>query len=710
MEIHMSSAQPSEQEKKASDHDGIVVGVEVLDLPVPDLPVPWCLELFMAASYGDPERLQQLVSPAMASEEADDSAALLAVTTDDNSALHVVATDGDSAKYLESAKVIHGKAKQLLLARNKHGDTPLHCAARAGNTRMVSRLIELGRGDGTAKAMVRARNKEGRTALHEAIGCGDMKMVHALMLEDKELARVDADDGTSPLFLAISLGHHRIARQLHKYDNGLSYSGSQGRNALHAAVLHNNWMTKDLLCWWSKEKTKKLVEQRDLCENTPMHLAAAGEDPSLEIFLFAFVDKSLEINSFSFYYDIVSPKSLYKLFAWMRHPMFLLAKADPSSAFRPDKDGLFPVHVAASAGSLVPIIILLYFCPIGCARLRNAQGRTFLHVAVEKERLNIVRFVCNRSSEFKSIVNIQDNEGNTALHLAVLGGNWDIFRTLIWNRHVVLNLPNKAGQTPMDIARKKAPSASGFNFGMHARRRILGSLTFANAENGSGRRDHSDIEEPFNESCEDNKITNFAQIVGIGSVLVATATFAAAFTMPGHGKDKGAGNELVQGYNYAADGFVISNSLAFICSSLATFSLIYTGVAALDIQKRIELVSFSLALLIGAARSFCAAFAFALYVLLAPEDRRAAIVSCTMTVVALLDAIWFMRAILTDTALIFKRWANLKYNTGVISMCGRLVMLGTRFLANIAYLFWPYVVIFGFLEFRSNITGQNKGG
>uniref|UniRef100_A0ACD5W4G5 Uncharacterized protein n=1 Tax=Avena sativa TaxID=4498 RepID=A0ACD5W4G5_AVESA len=366
MEIHMSSAQPSNrQEKKASDPDGGVV-------QVPDLPVPWRLELFMAASFGDHNRLQQLVSPAMASEEADDSA-LLAVTADNNSVLHVVATDGENDDYLDSAKVIHGKAKQLLLARNKHGNTPLHCAARAGNTGMVSRLIELGRGDGTAKAMVRARNEEGRTALHEAIGSDDMQTVHELMSEDKELARVDADDGTSPLFLAISLGHHRIARQLHQYDNHLSYSGSQGQNALHAAVLHNNWMTKDLLSWWSKEIINKLAEQRDLCENTPMHLAAAGEDPSLEIFLFAFVDKSLEINSFSFYYNIVPPKLLYKFFVWMRHPMILLAQAYPYSAFRPDKGGLFPVHVAASAGSLVPIIVLLYFFPLGCARLCNAQ-------------------------------------------------------------------------------------------------------------------------------------------------------------------------------------------------------------------------------------------------------------------------------------------------------------------------------------------------
>ncbi|KAM3406377.1 hypothetical protein ACQJBY_000455 [Aegilops geniculata] len=663
-------------------------------------PVPCCLELFMAASFGDHERLQQLLSPgmALASAEAGDSAALVG-TAEENSLLHVVATDGDGHGYLKSAKVIHGKAHRLLLARNRHGDTPLHCAARAGNRHMISCLIELAAGDGMARAMVGVRNEDGRTALHEVIGSDDMQMVQALMAHDKELARVDASDGTSPLFLAISLGHHRIARWLHEFDKELSYSGNHGQNALHAAVLHDKRMAKELLRVWTKENKEKitrLVEQRDHCGSMPVHMAASAEDPTLEFFLFAFVDRSLEIKSFSFYYDVAPSKLLYKFYAWKKHPMYLLADADPSSAFQPDKKGYFPVHVAALAGSLVPIIILLWHCSPACGRLRDSKGRTFLHVAVDLKRLNVVRFVCNRSSEFKSILNIQDNDGNTALHLAVYGGDWDIFKTLIWNRHVVLNLSNKKGETPMDIAEKNAPSDSGFNFGMHARRRILGSLTFVNAQNGNSRRDQRVVtEDKFVEKVEDQKITSFAKIVGIGSVLVATATFAAAFVMPD--KDKAS-------RSYAFNGFVISNTLAFICSALATFSLIYTGVAALDIKKRIELVSFSLALLIGAARSFCAAFAFALYVELNQVNHMTAIVSCTMTAVALLDALWFMRAILIDTTLVLKR-AKLKSNTGWRSVTERLLRLGTRFLANIAYLFWPYIVIFSLLESTRNIIG-----
>ncbi len=47
-----------------------------------------------------------------------------------NAALHVVASrggsDGELLSFLESAKVIHDRARHLLHARNKKGDTPSH--------------------------------------------------------------------------------------------------------------------------------------------------------------------------------------------------------------------------------------------------------------------------------------------------------------------------------------------------------------------------------------------------------------------------------------------------------------------------------------------------------------------------------------------------------------------------------------------------------
>lgn len=162
------------------------------------------------------------------------------------SALHVVAAAGDSQRYKDSATVIHCRARHLLTARDGKGDTPLHCAARAGNTGMVAHLISLAGDEAEVRALVGARNVRGETALHEAVRFGDAKMVGALMEADRGLAAVAAKDGTSPMYLASSLGCPQIADVLHRLGDRVSYSGPDGQNALHAAVLHNH---KGELCY-----------------------------------------------------------------------------------------------------------------------------------------------------------------------------------------------------------------------------------------------------------------------------------------------------------------------------------------------------------------------------------------------------------------------------------------------------------------------------
>lgn len=57
----------------------------------------------------------------------------LTLDSDENSALHVVAASGDSQAYVECARMVYDQARHLLGAANNNGDTPLHCAAAAGN-------------------------------------------------------------------------------------------------------------------------------------------------------------------------------------------------------------------------------------------------------------------------------------------------------------------------------------------------------------------------------------------------------------------------------------------------------------------------------------------------------------------------------------------------------------------------------------------------
>jgi len=161
-----------------------------------------------------------------------------------NSALHVVASSGDSDTYRDCAKLIYGKAKKLLDAENKSGDTPLHCAARAGHPNMVSHHIKLAtptptRDDDASKKVMEfleKKNELGETALHGAVRSANTEVIEKLMSTAPGLANVPSD-GISPLYLAISLGRLDVAwDMMKKSSNRLSYSGPDGQNVFHIAV------------------------------------------------------------------------------------------------------------------------------------------------------------------------------------------------------------------------------------------------------------------------------------------------------------------------------------------------------------------------------------------------------------------------------------------------------------------------------------------
>ncbi|KAF0914757.1 hypothetical protein E2562_031366 [Oryza meyeriana var. granulata] len=169
------------------------------------------------------------------------------VTIVGDTALHVVATCGDASNFLRSAGIICRKAQHLLLAQNDKGDTPLHCAVRAGRDQMVSRLIHLAKTEDNSgsslrlKELLRKENCRNETALQDAVRIGNKGIITKLLEFDPELGSSPIDGtGTSPLYLAVLLDRFDIAKLLHHMSNGNpSYSGPKGQNALHAAVLRD---------------------------------------------------------------------------------------------------------------------------------------------------------------------------------------------------------------------------------------------------------------------------------------------------------------------------------------------------------------------------------------------------------------------------------------------------------------------------------------
>lgn len=547
-----------------------------------------------------------------------------------DSILHVVAASGDDEDCLRCASVIHSKAKHLLDAGNGQGDTPFHYAARAGGIKMLSHLIDLARtedggGDARVKEALRKHNKQGETALHAAIRLSDKQigeaMVTKLMEEDAGLACIPHENAGSPLYLAVSLGLDGIADLLHFKNTELSYSGPHGQNVLHIAVLRGKAMTKKLLDW--NNVLTKQADQRT--GSTPLHIAISWGSQSKDV-------------------------------------IKLLLDNDESLAFQSDNLGSFPIHVAAMRKSWSTIRILLKKAP-RCAELCDAQGQTFLHVAIKNQRPSVFGRWHNHTLYPSSILNVQDHDGNTPLHLAAMVGNQWSFYLLIHNPQVQLDLVNNKGQTPLDIAWMMVPQ--GLNYLLHPRNRIYVLLKGAGAKTGTYGRCDWFLKEnipPINEKEEEKKITDSTQIIGIGSVLIVTVAFAAAFTLPGgfrtddaKGKPHTAGTAMLA-ENPVFNAFIVANTLALVCSALATMNVMFAGVPAVDIRTRMSAFVISIFFVYVSAKSLAAAFVLGLYVVMMPAAPVTAYVSCAIVAPFLfIDAAWFIFMVAVGEVMLLQR-------------------------------------------------------
>nr|CAD1831069.1 unnamed protein product [Ananas comosus var. bracteatus] len=516
------------------------------------------------------------------------------VTGGGNSALHIAADFG----HREFAELICARDSSLLEARNVAGETPLHCAARAGADQIVSLFISEAkrREDGSwLEAVLRATDREGKTALHSAVEGGHAAAARVLMSEDPGLAAIVDNTGVSPLYAAVLSNSLQVVQVLIGFlavgedTPEECYAGPNKQTALHAAAMIGNPMIVKILLLWKPMLTKKV----DNSKSTPLHyLAEAGS----------------------------------------HYMMRQLLEHDTSPAYLSDSEGLCSIHVAArNMGRLSIIRELINSCP-DMSELVDGGGRNFLHVAIQHESKEIVRFVCSQPFLSK-MMNARDSEGNTPLHLAVKSKNQTTVRLLLENMSVHPSIVNKDGKTPLDLA------VARVDLGLNLQKDnwIYRCLKGAGAIRGSRQPqpDHltgESLTEPDLKKelkAEQETYKNAPQNLIVASVLIATVTFAAAFTMPGGyiADDHRHGGSPTLAGKYAFNVFIIADTLAFTYSVQATLMVMYAGSHVVDPSRRFAPIRDFIAM---AALLMVAAFAMTVYVLLAPLSKSTAILCCAM--------------------------------------------------------------------------------
>ncbi|KAF7092703.1 hypothetical protein CFC21_095161 [Triticum aestivum] len=657
-----------------------------------------------------------------------------AATATGDSILHVVAGGGD-ARFLECATVIVGKAKHLLSARNRNrnGDTPLHCATRLGHGRMVTHLLGLARpGDGDEtglKENLRAQNGKGETVLHEAIRLEDKDMVGVLLSADSQLARVPLADGASPLYLALLLGLGDIARQLFEGDQELSYSGPDGQNAFHAALLGRQAKgitmsprkKKDTTMSDSSRRTSNdqlLTPSTQPCqeeigrvsERKPHHpfwrprRRYPREEATHQV-----MKMLLERNNHLVTQaDRSTGSTPLHLAATWRGPMGLLLKAGPAAAYMPDNNGSFPIHLAAFEGEENAVLAFLQESGPYCAELRDGKGRTFLHVAAEEEKsIRVIKLACGwqGKSFSSSVMNMQDNDGNTALHLAALAGNIGAVCDLVSIPEVKLDVSNNKRETPLETAymtKTLGAHSAGSAFYGDPRKRIYLLLQGTCYRTGVsagirpwGRERREFIKSALDKMNRSENIASETQIIGLVAVLITTVTFAAAFAVPGGYRaddDNKGGTPMLAGH-YSFHAFVIANTLAFTCSVVSILFLMYAGVGP-NVNDRMWPLLMSTNLLASSARSLCAAFAVGVYSILAPVEPIKAMFSCIITVfpLVLVELFLYIKSASMDYSDSRAELAR-KFAGQALWMEMARAILAHLLIGIVMFEYWPYIFI-----------------
>ena len=286
----------------------------------------------------------------------------------------------------------------------------LHQACENGNLEKVKEMLS------SEKYGINDRDQEGQTPLHIACKHGWLNLIR-YFIENNASANIVDDEGQTPLHKAVNNSYNPLAvRALVESRNvQIDRRDQNGHTALHLAIIRGIGIIVEILMKANADPT--VADRQD---QNALHIAVMHRHRDSAMLLF-------EHDTLNRYCIMAAQKSSI---------------------------GKTPIHIAASSG--FPYFVMYFLDPERGVNpfITDKEGNTVLHEACSHNRFCCIEKILALDREkVAKLLTLENNDGNTALHISSSNGDTWVSETLI-HHGSPLHIKNRNGHRPLTLAIK----------------------------------------------------------------------------------------------------------------------------------------------------------------------------------------------------------------------------------------------------------------